>query len=84
MSSNNCEFQEKRHTQINGATIRGPESASTTDISRAVFMDEPALKEGFEPLEFCGYSYDKFDVDITKTKEGINAFTYLHILIPDN
>ena len=61
----------------------GPESASTTDISRAVFMDEPALKEEFEPLEFCGYSYDKFDVEITKTKEGINAFTYfLNRLIP--
>ena len=51
MSSNNCEFQEKHYTL--GATTGGPESASTTDIFRAVFIDEPALKEGpFEPLEF--------------------------------
>ena len=67
MSSNNCEFQEKHYTQINGATIGGPESASTTDIFRAVFIDEPALKEGpFEPLEFCGYRDDMFDVEIIK------------------
>ena len=84
MSSNNCEFQEKHYTQINGATIGGPESASTTDIFRAVFIDEPALKEGpFEPLEFCGYRDDMFDVEITKTKEEINAFTdFLNGLIP--
>ena len=77
MSSNNCEFQKKTHyTQINGGTIGGPASASTTDIFRAVFFDEPALKEGpFEPLEFCGYRDDMFDVEITKTKEEINAFT---------
>ena len=61
MSSNNCEFQEKHYTQINGATIEGPESVSTMDIFRAVFIDEPALKEGpFEPLEFCGYRDDYF------------------------
>ena len=76
MSSNNCEFQEKNYTQINGATIAGPESASTTDIFRAVFIDEPALKEGrFKPLEVCVYRDDMFDVGITKTKEEINAFT---------
>ena len=84
MSSNNCEFQEKHYTQINGATIGGRESASTTDIFRAVFIDEPALKEGpFEPPEFCGYRDDMFDVEITKTKEEINAFTdFLNGLIP--
>ena len=84
MSSNNCAFQEKHYTQINGPTIGGPESASTTDIFRAVFIDEPALKEGpIEPLEFCGYRDDIFDVKITKTKEEINAFTdFLNALIP--
>ena len=83
-SSNNCEFQEKHYTQINGATIGRPESASTTDIFRAVFIDEPALKEGpFEPLEFCGYRDYMFDVEITKTTEEINAFTdFLNGLIP--
>ena len=46
MSSNNCQFQDEHYTQINGATIGGPESASTTDIFGAIFLDEPALKEG--------------------------------------
>ena len=84
MSSNNCEFQEKHYAQINGATIGGPESASITDIFRAVFIDEPAPFEGpFEPLEFCGYRDDMFDVEITETKEEINAFAdFLNGLIP--
>ena len=84
MSSNNYEFQEKHYTQINGATIGGQESVSTTDIFRAVFIDEPALKEGpFVPTEFCGYRDDMFDVEITKTKEDINKFTdFSNGLIP--
>ena len=76
MSSNNCEFQKEHCTQINGATIGGPESVSTTDIFRAVFIDEPALKEGpSEPLEVCGCRDDMCDAELTKTKEEINAFT---------
>ena len=76
MSSNNCEFQEEHYTQINGATIGGPGSASSTNIFRAVFIDEPALNEGlFEPLEFCGYRDDMSNVELTKTKGEINAFT---------
>ena len=84
MSSNNCQFQEEHYTRINGATIGGPESASTMDIFRAVFIDEPALKEGpFEPLEFCGYRDDMFDVELTKPKQEINAFTdFLNGLVP--
>ena len=36
-----------------------------------------------KPLEFCGYRGDMFDVEITKTKEEINAFTdFLNGLIP--
>ena len=46
MSSNNCQFQDEHYTQINGATIGGPESASTTYIFGAIFLDEPALKRG--------------------------------------
>ena len=47
-------------------------------------MDEPTLKEGpLEPLEFCRYKDDMFDVELTKTKEEINAFTdFLNGLIP--
>ena len=76
MSSNNCQFQDEYYTQINGGTIEGPESASTTDIFGAIFLDEPALKEGpFELLEFIKYWDDCFDVELNKTKEEVNEFT---------
>ena len=39
MSSNNCEFQEEHYTQTNRTIIGGPESASTTDIFRAIFIE---------------------------------------------
>ena len=84
MSSNNCQFQDEHYTQINGATIGGPESASTTDIFGAIFLDEPALKEGpFQPLELIRYRDDCFDVELNKTEEEINEFTdFLNQLVP--
>ena len=42
MSSYNGQFQEKLFTQIEGATIGGPDSASVTDIFGAVYIDEVA------------------------------------------
>ena len=67
--SNNYQFQDEHYTQINGATIGGPESASTTDIFGAILLDEPAVKEGpFQPLELIRYRDDCFDVELNKTK----------------
>ena len=40
MSSNNCQFLNEYFTQIDGATIGGPESASVTDIYGAVYIDQ--------------------------------------------
>ena len=45
MTSNNGEFLKRHFTQINGATIGGPASASIMDIFGAVFID-PVAKEG--------------------------------------
>ena len=39
MTSNSCNFMGKYFTQVDGATIGGPESASLTDIYGAVFID---------------------------------------------
>ena len=39
MASNTCNFMGRHFTQIDGATIGGPESASLTDIHGAVFID---------------------------------------------
>ena len=84
MSSNNCQFQDEHYTQINGTTIRGPESASTTDIFGAIFLGEPALKEGpFQPLELIRYRDDRFDVELNKAEEEINEFTdFFNQLVP--
>ena len=45
MSSNNGKFANNFFTQINGATIGGPESASVTDIFWVVYID-PVAKNG--------------------------------------
>ena len=84
MSSNNCQFQDDHYTQINGATIGGPESASTADIFGGIFLDEPAFKEGpFRPLELIRYRDDCFDVELNKKKQKINYFTdFLNQLVP--
>ena len=70
--------------QINGATIRGRESASTTDIFGAIFLDALALKEGpFQPLELIRYRGDCFDIELNKTEEEIIEFTdFLNQLVP--
>ena len=45
MSSNNEKFSKNFFTQINGATIGGPESSSVTDIFEAIYID-PVAKNG--------------------------------------
>ena len=45
MTSNNEEYLKRHFTQINGARIWGPASASVRDIFGAVFID-PVAKEG--------------------------------------
>ena len=75
MSPNNCQIQDEHYTQINRATIGLLESASTTDIFGAIFLDESALKEGpFQPLQHIRYWDDCFDVELNKTEEEINEF----------
>ena len=44
MSSNNGTFNGKFFTQVNGATIGGPESASTMDIFGAIHIDTVARR----------------------------------------
>ena len=46
MSSNNGSFANNFFTQVNGATIEGPESASVTDIFGAVYIDLVAKNGG--------------------------------------
>ena len=54
-ASNNGECLKRHFTQINGATIGGPASASVTDIFGAVFID-PVAKEGVPLFQEIGNS----------------------------
>ena len=72
MSSNNGTFNGKFFTQINGATIEGPESAST-DIFGAVHIDTVA-REGdgsLIPQDWKPYRDDTFDINTNCTGEMI-------------
>ena len=59
MSSNNGSFANHFFTQVNEATIGGPESASVTDIFGAVYID-PVAKNGgpFVPKKWKRYRDD--------------------------
>ena len=77
MSSNNGTFNGKFFTQINGATIGGPESASTTDIFGAIHIDTIA-REGdgsLIPQDWKRYRDDTFDINTNCTREMIENFT---------
>ena len=77
MSSNNGTFNGKFVTQINGATIGGPESASTTDIFGAIHIDTVA-REGdgsLIPQDWKRYRDDTFDINTNCTREMIENFT---------
>ena len=54
MTSNNGEFFKRHFTQMNGATIWGPASASIMDIFGAVFID-PVAKEGIPLFQEIGH-----------------------------
>ena len=77
MSSNNGTFNGKFFTQINGATIGGPESTSTTDIFGAIHIDTLA-REGdgsIIPQDGKRYKDDTFDINTNCTGEMIENFT---------
>ena len=76
MTSNNGEFLKRHFTQINGATIGGPASASVTDIIEAVFID-PVAKEGvlFIPGEWKRYRDDTWDIEENVNEKDLVKFT---------
>ena len=78
MSCNNGEIAGRHFTQIDGATIGGPESGSVMDIFGAEYIDKVAEKGGnFEPLDWKRYRDDTFDIEISEliTDEEIKSFT---------
>ena len=76
MTSNNGEFLKRHFTQINGATIGGPASASATDIFGAVFID-PVPREGgpLFPVDWKQYRDDTWDIKENVDEKDLVQFT---------
>ena len=76
MSSNNGKFANNFFTQINGATIGGPESASVTDIFGAIYID-PVAKNGgpIVPTDWKGYRDDTFNIEEEVEEQELSSFT---------
>ena len=86
MSSNNGSFANNFFTQVNGATIGGPESASVTDIFGAVYID-PIAKNGgpFVPKEWKRYRDDTWDLEDHVSEQQLETFTeYLNSTVLEN
>ena len=84
MNFSNGELEKKFFTQINGATIGGPSSASITDIFGAEFID-PIAQNGFmsnageviKPESWGRYRDDTFDIEVGEMSriENVERFT---------
>ena len=76
MSSNNGKFANNFFTQINGATIGGPESASVTDIFGAIYID-PVAKNGgpIVPTDWKRYRDDTFNIEEDVEEQELSSFT---------
>ena len=75
MRCTNATFLENHFTQINGATIGGPESASVTYIFGAEFIDQRTMSRGpVEPDDWKRYRYDTLDIKANCTLEQFEEF----------
>ena len=86
MSSKNGSFANNFFTQVNGATIGGPESASVTDIFGDVYID-PVAKNGgpFVPKEWKRYRDDTWDLEDHVSEQQPETFTeYLNSNVLEN
>ena len=76
MSCNNGIFLGKHFTQIQGATIGGPESASVTDIFGAEYIDKKAMEGGpMEPEDWKRYRDDTLNIKKNCTEVELEVFT---------
>ena len=70
MTSNTCNFMGKHFTQIDVATISGPESASVIDIFGADFIDSKTEKNiTNEHEDWERYRYDSFSIPLLTSIE---------------
>ena len=70
MTSNTCNFIGRHFTQIDGATISGPESASVNDTYGAVFINSK-IEENIinEDEDWKRYRDDSFSISFENAKK---------------
>ena len=70
MTSNTCNFMGRHFTQIDGATISGPESARVTDLYGAVFIDSKTEENIInEDEDWKQYGDDSFPISLRTCKD---------------
>ena len=75
MTKNNIMFKGKHYTQIDGATIGGPNSGSVTDIFGSEFIDKKIDECPYSAEEYRRYRDDTFDVNTDSSLEEQNLVT---------
>ena len=70
MSTNTGKFGNRFYTQINEATIGGPESASVTDIFGVVYIDPRAIQAGAK--NWKRYHLRRIGT-VSKSKNSLNS-----------
>ena len=68
---------DRNFTQINGATIGGPKSASVTDIFGAIYIDRVVDKGNSQlhPSDWKRYMVDGWDIEEDCDENQIYEFT---------
>ena len=70
MSTNHCEFLKNFYTQVNGATIGGPDSGSVTDIYGGIHIDKKILEDcPIDQTNYKRYRDDTANVEPDSTEE---------------
>ena len=69
MTRNNIMFKGRHYTQIDGATIGGPNSGSVTDIFGCEFIDKKIEECPYSIEEYKRYRDDTFDVNTNSSLE---------------
>ena len=73
MSTNTGKFENRFYTQINGATIGGPDSANVTDIFGAVYIDPKTIQVGAK--NWKRYHDDTLDIEEDWDSQKVKEFT---------
>ena len=76
MSSNSAHFSNRYFTQIDGAMIGSPDSASVTDIYGPIHIDKKLMEESpIKPQNYKRYRDDTLDICVNSSEEEQKELT---------